>query len=132
MDGTDNLYNFEDTFENKLQKVVTTNQNSISLVTGLYAQNKKFGTVNNDNEPIGLSSLTQSQQPGRGQRILFSIMVSRSSKTSFDKPTFSIDNGNFALSLTSKNTLYYYKAIVCPEGLGGLPKAERLRHSHMN
>ena len=80
MDGTDNLYNFEDTFENKLQKVVTTNQNSISLVTGLYAQNKKFGAVNNDNEPIGLSSLTQSQQPGRGQRILFSIMVSRSSK----------------------------------------------------
>ena len=90
MDGIDNLYNFEDTFEDKLQKVVTNNQNSISLFTGLHAQSKKVDAVNTDNELIGQSSLTQNQQLGRGQRILFSTMVSRSSKTLFDKPTFSI------------------------------------------
>ena len=62
-------------------------------------------------------------------------MVSRSSKTLFGKPIFSIENfetGNFALSLTSKNTLYRYKAIDSPEGLGGLSTAERLKHFHMN
>ena len=58
-------------------------------------------------------------------------MVSRSSKTFFDKPIISMENGNSEPSLISKN-IPNYKATDSLEGLEGLPTAERLKHFHMN
>ena len=59
MVGIENLYQFVDLFEDKLQKVMTTNHNSNSLFTCLDARGKQnsVGLVNNDNKPFGDSSL---------------------------------------------------------------------------
>ena len=59
MVGIENLYQFVDLFEDRLQKVMTTNQNSNSLFTSLDARGKQnsVGLVNNDNKPLGDSPL---------------------------------------------------------------------------
>ena len=59
MVGIENLYQFVDLFEDKLQKVMTKNHNSNSLFTSLDAWGKQnsVGLVNNDNKPLGDSPL---------------------------------------------------------------------------
>ena len=67
MNVIDNLYQFGETFEDKLQKVLTTNQNSKYLFIDLDAQSKSVGVVNNGNKPTGELSPMHNQQPGRDQ-----------------------------------------------------------------
>ena len=71
--GIENLYQFVDFIEDRLQKVMTTNQNSNSLFTSLDARGKQnsAGIVNNDNKPLEDSRLHRTKSQAEDKEPIF-------------------------------------------------------------